>query len=180
MKGRVRLRYRLIPDPAGYRLAKPDFLFRDPVRVLTNCNFVGWTSLRSHVACYMGLCSKWSSNDHTLAIISEEPIREPCQTIQRLSLHWDMLFSEDMLSYDHTFRGCSFASDSEKGNHTDQNLPGLSTNVQSLRSVRAQIMSQDHFSHEETNAIETEMGPVHMKCCGDSITSIKRTLFKRK
>ena len=78
--------YPLILDPVGYEMARPAFLFRDPVRVFDSWKALGWTDFQSLVACYKNLYNMWSSNNHTVAIIYEELIQNPRQILRQLCL----------------------------------------------------------------------------------------------
>lgn len=77
-----------------------------------------------------------------------------------------------MLSYTHAFGDFLFASDREKEIYTDMNPAGLFTNVKSYKSIVPHIKSHNLLLHEELNIIETELGPLYLKCCGNKIASI--------
>jgi FMN phosphatase YigB (HAD superfamily) len=171
--------FALIPGPASYEMTKPAFLFRDPIRVFDSWKFVGWTDIQSLVACYTNLYNLWTSNNHTIALIYEDLIRNPRQIFQNLCLHWNVSFSEDMLSFRHPFGDFFFSSDREKRIYSDENPLGLFDTVKSHGSVVPNIKSHNLLSHKEIETIEAELGPMYLRCYGDRIESIRRTLLEK-
>ncbi|KAI4090126.1 MAG: hypothetical protein LQ344_004910 [Seirophora lacunosa] len=79
---------------------------------------------------YRSLCNAWSaSHQSAIAITYEELISHPEQTLQRLCRHWDLPFSQDLLSFQHPFGHFLFSSERERQFYAVDNPLGLFNDV---------------------------------------------------
>ncbi|KAL8958697.1 MAG: hypothetical protein Q9193_004296 [Seirophora villosa] len=118
--------YPIFPDRSSLQRTKPAFLFRDPLRVFDSWKAVGWTHIESLLTAYRSLYNSWSaSHQSAIAITYEELISHPEQTLQRLCRHWDLPFSQDLLSFQHPFGRFLFSSERERQIYVVDNPLGL-------------------------------------------------------
>ncbi|KAI4114595.1 MAG: hypothetical protein LQ345_004658, partial [Seirophora villosa] len=132
--------YHIFPDLSSLQQTKPAFLFRDPLRVFDSWKAVGWSHVESLLTAYRSLYNSWSACHQpaiAIAITYEELISHPEQTLQLLCRHWDLPFSQDLLSFQHSFCEFLFSSERERQIYVVDNPLGL-FNIFGERSHRTQ------------------------------------------
>ncbi|KAI9786028.1 MAG: hypothetical protein M1835_003197 [Candelina submexicana] len=145
--------YVIIPTEEAYQRTKPAFLFRDPIRVYDSWKKLGWTDIEGLVTAYTTLHLMHMTHPSTHAIIYEELIAKPEQTVRALCKHWDIGFCESMLSFEHSFSDFLYNSKREERIYTVENPLGLFDTIQESTSIEAQpahnLISVGEIEHLE-------------------------------
>ncbi|KAI4250375.1 MAG: hypothetical protein L6R42_008728 [Xanthoria sp. 1 TBL-2021] len=173
--------YNFFPDAASIEHTKAAFLFRDPIRIFDSWKAVGWTDVQSLLIAYRKLFNTWAANQQSaIAFTYEEMINQPEVTIARLCRHWDINFSQQLLSFKHPFgNGFLFSSDRERRIYTTDNPLGLFNTIQSNTSINANIKNHGLLTTAEKDLIERNLSGLYMATYGDRIQSIKDALSSR-
>ncbi|KAL8754443.1 MAG: hypothetical protein Q9199_004341 [Rusavskia elegans] len=173
--------YNIFPDAASIEHTKTAFLFRDPIRIFDSWKAVGWTDVQSLLIAYRKLFNTWAANQQSaIAFTYEEVINQPEVTIARLCRHWDINFSQQLLSFKRPFgNGFLFSSERERRIYTTDNPLGLFNTIQSNTSINANIKSHGLLTTAEKNLIERNLGGLYMATYGDRIQPIKDALSSK-
>ncbi len=155
MKGECN--YVVIPTEEAYERSKPAFLFRDPIRIFDSWKYLGWTDIEGLVAAYTTLHRMHLAHPSTHAIIYEDLIAKPEQTVRELCNYWGIAFSEKMLSFEHSFSDFLYNSEREERIYTVENPLGLFSTVQQSTSVVPQP-AHELLSVEEVEHLELTIG----------------------
>lgn len=174
--------YNICPSPSTYAMARPIFLFRDPIRVFDSWKKVGWTDAQSLIDCYTNMFQMLSlaPAPAVSCLVYERLIQQPRTQIERICARWGIPFLESMLKFDHPF-GSAFvySSDSEKEIYCERKPLGLFKTVEMNSSVEANVPYHDLLSNAEKDNIEKNAGFLYARCWEDDILRLRAIISER-
>ena len=174
--------YNVCPNPSTYAMARPIFLFRDPIRVFDSWKSVGWTDAQSLIDCYTNLFHMLSRapSQTVSCLVYERLIQNPKTEIERICARWGIPFSKSMLKFDHPF-GSAFiySSDRERDIYCEKKPLGLFKTVETSSTVEANVPYHDLLSNAEKDKIEEHAGFLYARLWEDDIMRLRAILTER-
>jgi hypothetical protein len=173
--------YVMIPDAAAYKVTKPAFLFRDPIRVFDSWKALGWSDIDSFTICYTSLHNMHKDHPECHAFTYEDLVSNPEATIRSVCEYLDIDFSMDMLSFKHSPSDFLFNSEQEKNIYSGESpaTSGLFHTVRSYSSVQQRILSHDLLSISEVEFIESALGKLYVDVCGPQVEKMRNLLCEK-
>lgn len=174
--------YNICPTPSAYAMARPIFLFRDPVRVFDSWKNVGWTDAQSLIDCYTNMFHMLSrAPPHAVScLVYERLIQQPKTEIERICARWGIPFSESMLKFDHPFGSAFFySSDREKEIYCERKPLGIFQTVEENSTVEPNVPYHDLLSNAEKDDIEKYAGFLYARCWEDDILRLRAIISER-
>lgn len=174
--------YDVCPNPAAYAMARPIFLFRDPIRVFDSWKSVGWTDLQSFIYGYVNMFDMLSRAPSTAVscLVYERLIQNPKTEVERVCAWWGIPFSEDMLKFTHPF-GSAFlySSDSEREIYCERKPLGLFNTVEVSSTVEPNVPYHSLLFKAEKDQIEEFAGFLYARCWEDDILRLRAILAEK-
>lgn len=174
--------YNVCPTPSAYAMARPIFLFRDPIRVFDSWKSVGWTDAQSLIDCYANMFHMLSrAPSHAVScLVYERLIQQPKAEIERICARWGIPFSESMLKFNQPFGSAFvFSSDRERDIYCERKPLGLFKTVETSSTVESNVPYHDLLSNAEKDKIEEYAGFLYARCWEDDILRLRAILIER-
>lgn len=178
-KGEWDFDFDIFLDAAAYNLTRPAFLVRDPICVFDSWTKLGWNNLYSFLTCYRSLIKTLHNSPDPKAIIYEDLISDPRQTVARLAEYWNIPFDENCLEFKKPFGDFIFQDDREQSIYHGAGPEWLFKRVKSHSHVE-DFSGHGLLSALEIEHIENEVGNLYLKAHGSNLDGIRSMLSSKK
>jgi len=172
--------YDIFPDIASYKVVKPAFVLRDPIRIFDSWKRLGWLDAESLVSC----CTKLGemldlASEDSFCLIYERLVQDPQREIKALCLWWDVPFWDHMLHFAKPFGTFLFNSDREQNIYCERNPEGLFTTVQSHSEIVPNIPSHRLLTRDEVEHVEDAVGKMYLRRWGARLREFRASLLSK-
>ncbi|KAM3448666.1 hypothetical protein MY3296_007558 [Beauveria thailandica] len=174
--------YDICLTPSIFKMTRPVFLIRDPIRVFDSWKHVGWTDAQSLIDCFTHIFRTLDqAPSHAIScLLYERLVQQPQNEVQRVCTRWGVPFSETMLDFRKPF-GPSFIfpTDREEDMYCKKKLLGSSTTAEATSSVIPDVPPHSLLSNDEKDKLEEHLGRLYLRCWQDEVPRLRDVLLEK-